>query len=97
MSRKFQGQQAAVLDQMRTRYQQFTAAEAERPGSSDATLGEIAVSLSQRLIYAREQAATLLHGSGMTFTTVHVQLHCRQSSAAHCSASGRERACCGGG
>lgn len=44
MSRKFEGQQAAILEQLRARYDQITAAEAERPGSSDATLGEVSVS-----------------------------------------------------
>ena len=44
VSRKFEGQQAAILDKLRARYDQITAAEAERPGSSDAMLGEVAVS-----------------------------------------------------
>lgn len=44
VSRKFEGQQAAILEKLRTHYDQITAAEAERPGGSDAMLGGVAVS-----------------------------------------------------
>jgi hypothetical protein len=40
VSRKFEGQQAAILDKLRARYDQITAAEAERPSSS----GELSTS-----------------------------------------------------